>query len=480
MNSAPFGSSAVAIAPSPRLDWRALQRRWWVEYNPLALVSAALVLGGLTTLSGEIHFGGIASLLLSGVAELYACCLIGGAAFLHRIGKPRAAVIIALLAVVFQADLTLHVETSAYLPGIGWIAAALWFGVFALKLAGLSWALRLRLSISTWAVALGGAAGLAGFPHLLRYVGGGGGTLVALWLFGLGAAGVWTAREVRSEVPLDVRGRRALRFTWGIWAAAVIAHAAFWASEYHLDVVTWPGVLALLSVRFAHRESRIWTIVGGALLATWWLAPSGFGLVALCTSVVLAIAGVRTPPGRWVQQTANPGPYREARGDSRHAFEIDHAARARLLVGAACALYLAVWMSGADSNVVAPPHPLWALVALTVGVGYWAERRSRPVRLAVLAPFYAHHFMQSGWLRLPDGALEWGAAATLLGFLALAASLLVQWRGRGPDAGQSDAGESDAGESDAGPRSEASKTRRLSVRGGGDGPARLRREPRGA
>ena len=430
----PLHAVASPHAPSDgRLDWHALQHRWWVEYNPLALVSAALVLGGLTTLSGEIQYGGMASLLLSGVAEVYALCLIGGAAFLHRIGKPRAAVIIALLAVLFQGDLTLHVETSAYQRGVGGIAAALWFVVFAIKLAGLSWALRLRLSPSAWLVPLGGAAGLAAFPHLLRHVGSGGGALVAVWLFVLGAAGVWTAREVRSEVPLDVRGQRALRFTWATWALAALAHAVFWAREYHLDVSAWPLVLVLLAVRFARREARVWATVAVVWLGTWWLASPALGLVALCSAVVLALAATRTPPGRWVARTGNPGPYREAGAEHPPEFDVDPAACVRLLVGAACAAYVGVWMSGSHTPGMAPPHPVWALVALTAGVGFWAERRSQPGWLAVLVPFHLNHFVQSGWLRLPVGALEWGTAATALGFLALAGSLFVQWRWPGAD-----------------------------------------------
>jgi hypothetical protein len=46
--------AAETPSPTPEADaWRRLMHRWFVEYNPLYLVSAMLVLGGIWLLSRE-------------------------------------------------------------------------------------------------------------------------------------------------------------------------------------------------------------------------------------------------------------------------------------------------------------------------------------------------------------------------------------------------------------------------------------------
>ena len=193
--------------------WRPLLHRWFVEYNPLYLASSLLVLAGLTlvsrstgapTLEGELDVVAI-------VAELYAFALIGGAWLLTRIGLRRPAVLLALLAVLYQADLTLLTERSAYLGLGGEVAVVVWLGVFAGKLVALAAALRLKLSRSALAVPMFGALAVAVLPHLLDGEDSSRRSAVALVTFAVLAAGLWTRREVTSAEVLDAWGEKVLR-----------------------------------------------------------------------------------------------------------------------------------------------------------------------------------------------------------------------------------------------------------------------------
>ena len=105
--------------------WQRLLHRWFVQYNPIYLVSAMLVLGGMITAArGLAHEGSLYGPLgIAIIAEVYALALIGGAALLTRIRQKRPAVLLALITIAYQSDLTLHTETCAFLGGIG-IAAS--------------------------------------------------------------------------------------------------------------------------------------------------------------------------------------------------------------------------------------------------------------------------------------------------------------------------------------------------------------------
>ena len=54
----------------------------------------------------------------------------------------RPAVLLALLTVLYQGDLTLHTETCAYLGGVGIFASVAWLAMFVAKLYALAWALK--------------------------------------------------------------------------------------------------------------------------------------------------------------------------------------------------------------------------------------------------------------------------------------------------------------------------------------------------
>jgi len=71
--------------------WKRLFHRWFIQYNPLYLLSAALVLRGVYLLSeGWVHTGRVYAMLgVPAIAELYAWALIAGAAIAMRVGLRR-------------------------------------------------------------------------------------------------------------------------------------------------------------------------------------------------------------------------------------------------------------------------------------------------------------------------------------------------------------------------------------------------------
>ena len=226
--------------PSERF-WRRLLHRWFVEYNPLYLLSASLVLGGIILISRGLAQGSGAGseIGVAAIAELYAVALIGGAAFLTRIGHRRPAVMLALLTVLYQYDLTLHTETCNSLGAAGVWAAGAWLVLFVAKLHALAWAMKIRLARSAVATLTLGALGLAVLPHWLQ------GTdarsanaMVVLWL--VGGVSLYRPGAVTSLVELDAWGqtvlRRAVRAAWILSAVLLALHVLFWSTQSRLSL----------------------------------------------------------------------------------------------------------------------------------------------------------------------------------------------------------------------------------------------------
>jgi hypothetical protein len=69
--------------------WERLFRRWFIEYNPLYLLSAGCVLVGASELSEGLAHSIYSGVAVAAVAELYAWALIGSAAFLVRVELRR-------------------------------------------------------------------------------------------------------------------------------------------------------------------------------------------------------------------------------------------------------------------------------------------------------------------------------------------------------------------------------------------------------
>ena len=404
-----------------RSAWQSLLHRWLIQYNPLYLVSAALVLAGVVLVSQGIvgRPGALAQFGITGIAETYAWALIGGAALLVRIRLRRPAVMLALLAAVYQSDLTLHTETSVYLGPAGAIAATAWFVCFVAKLRALVWAMQLRLSRSAFAVAGLGAAGVASLPWMIALLDPTTASpLIAAWLFALLAIALWTRRAVTCLVRLTPWGqlvqRRCVRGTWVGWLAVTCFHVGFWWSHnasIQLDILLPATVL--LGTRWARTESVVWAIVGVVLTRCAVVMPDAFSLLATMAAVVLSLRATRTP------RAGQDGP--------RFEFA-ERSARIRLLTGATGALYLAAWTLGWTGGAW-PQHVGWLDAALTIVTLCLAVRWRMPAMLTLpsVAALHLAIVLRSVWA--PRSSVQWGLVSVVSGFVLLALSLAasVRW-----------------------------------------------------
>ena len=436
----PSPTSPLSSAASPL---RRLLHCWLVQYNPLYLLSAMLVLGGMILCSrGLAHDGTLfGEMGVAAIAELYAGVLIAGAALLTRLGQRRPAVMLALITALYQCDLTLHTETCVLLGAAGVAAAAVWILLFVGKLYALAWAVRLRLSFSAVATATLGALGLAVLPHTLGSLDARGATaVVAVWLFGLFALGLHGSRSVTSTASLDAWGaavlRRSLRAVWLLWALLLVLHVGFWSLHYPVHLVALAPVAMLLGAGQVRTEARVWAAVLGALLFVGLQLPEVFSVTALLAAAVLALRALRAP--RLVVVAApvrDDAPYRvaEERRPPAAAFATtttagppDRAATARLLTGALFGVYLAVWTFGWTGGAW-PAHLVLLDLALTAAVILLVVRPRIRVALAPLATTYAHFAVQTGLVTAPHSIVQWGAAAVGLGFALLIASLVASY-----------------------------------------------------
>lgn len=450
------GDDARSEEHPPGDPLAALLRTWFVTYNPVYLASAALVLGGLWLVSFDLAkrgvFGGLG---VSAIAELYALALIGGAAVLQRTGQRRAAVMLGLLAALYQCDLTLHVETSSYLGLIGQVATLLWVALFASKLILLARALELHLSRSAFWVPTLGAATLALLPQLLPHLTSEArASLVALVLFLIFASAGWTSRSIASSGGFDYRGRRSIRGVWWLFSAGALVHVAYWCSAFDVSPRAFAPALFLLATRLMTRERSAWAMVVGTLAVVAALDPAMLAVTALMAAIALGLRALRHPRAAGAQRDRTP-PYRGALASDERAdvtelaapviqYELrEHGERARLLLGALAAMHLSLsallCISTPGVEGVWVDHS-WVLDLSLVGLCLAALVRGRhPRALGPLAPMAFHLSIQLGWLRLPSSAVAWGAWSIAIGFgllgLAVAASAYLHRRAiRSPEA----------------------------------------------
>ena len=424
--------------------WRRLLHRWLVQYNPLYLLSAALVLGGITLISrGLAHESTLYGQLgVAVIAEVYAFSLIAGAALLTRIGLRRPAVMLALLTVLYQGDLTLHLETCAYLGGVGVAASLGWLALFGAKLYALAWAVRLRLSPSTVALPSLGALGFVVLPHVLPLIDASSRTsLIMLWVFAFLAAGLWTTRPVRSTVSLDAWGqtvlRRALRATWLLWAVLALCHVLFWMSESELPIAALLAVAPLLATRWLRREFAVWCAVCATLLFVAVASPALLSTTAFLAAVTFGLRALRAPSQATPHATSPaPTPYRTSANDApppiRPAPAATFAAATqpallRLCAGAATALYLAAWTRGWTAGPL-PEHIAALDVLLSALLAFAALRRGVYLAWLPLGLMHLHNAIQLQLITAPRTTLQWGVCTVSIGFTLLLVSLLVSWR----------------------------------------------------
>lgn len=447
----------TAQHPAHDTYFRRLMHRWLVEYNPLYLLSAMLVLGGMILTSrGLAREGSLyGEIGVAAIAEVYAATLIGGAALLTRIGQRRPAVMLALLTMLYQCDLTLQTEASPYLGAVGTAATVAWLALFVAKLFALAWAMKLRLSKAAYATAAFAALGLAILPRFLHELDPRAATgLVALWLFGTFTLhGVASAGGVTSAVPLDAWGatvlRRAVRASWSLGAVLFVAHVMFWSTQHPVSLAALLPVAFLLAARRMRSEGVTWLVVAATLAFAAVSMPSAFAVTALMATATLVLRALlpsvpssESPKANAVAARDEAGPYRALLSGDRarwapstavpvfvaQTFDmVDQAERMRLLTGALFTLHLAVWTVGWTGGHW-PAHVLVLDLATAVAALLLAWRARVRVALVPLAAGAMHLVVRAHLVPAPRSLLEWGATAVGLGFALLLASLLASYR----------------------------------------------------
>lgn len=429
--------------------WRPILHRWFVEYNPLYLLSAALVLAGtiLVTRGLAEQESALGSLGVTAIAELYSVTLIGGAALLMRLGQRRSAVMLALLAMFYQCDLTLHTTSCPDLGWVGGLAAGAWLALFGAKLAALGWAMKLRFSRSLVAATMGGGVGLATLPYTLqalspRAAGG----LVMVWLLALST--LQLSATVTSALDLDRWGqtvlRRATRVTWAIFATLLAFHVSFWSFQGRLDLGSLVPVIPLILTHRIRSDRAVGAAVGATLLATAALVPAAFSITALLAAAIFGLRALRARrPGGVVssRQATGAVPYRAGGEQESVAVEAsEEGLEARTwLIGAALSAYLSIWTAGWSGGSW-PEHLVALDLILTAAamVAMWLGRA--PLGLAPLALVWGHFVWHGRLIPAPRSTLQWGGSAIVLGFtlllVSLAASYLLKPPGRPEPSGR--------------------------------------------
>ncbi len=423
----------------PKPTWKALFHRWFIQYNPLYLVSATLVLVGVTLLmqatasQGRV-FGQLSSTV---VAELYAWALIGSAALLVRRGLWRPAVMLALIIALYQCDLTLQTERSVYLGGPGVLATVLWLVSFGLKLRALAGAMKIRLSRSAFGVPLLGAAGLASIPWICRLAPSDVATpLVGILVFWILAAGLWTFRRIESRHLHASWGRtvmrRALRAVWVGWAVALVGHVLF-TGEYGpaFDPTIVVSIAFVLPMRAFRTESRVWAASAATLAVVALVGPQHFAATTVMVGTVLALRAFRTPTLLSRQAQLVDDPYRfidePPRWPTWTLARSSPAAFERLLAGAWTCLYLAIWTAGWDGGPW-PHHTLWLDAAFVGSALWWTVRRRTSCLLLSTVASAGHWVVVDRVLPTPQSTLQWSLTTIALGFAMLAVALGVSVR----------------------------------------------------
>lgn len=422
---------------------RRLLHRWFIEYNPLYLVSALSVLAGLTLIAK--HTSESTSMVVqagavAGISEVYAWALIAGAALLTRLGLRRPAVMLCLVTALYQGDLTLLTERQVYLGLAGAMAVTVWLATFVAKLYAVAWAMRLRLSRSAVGVPAFGAFGMAMMPRVLQHGDSSSKTaIVAIWVFSLFAAGLWTSREVTSEASLDTWGRtvlgRALKATWLLWAALVIMHVLFWCHELGASPAALVPVGFLLATRWMRGEASVWAAVTGAVLYAGAVEPRSLWVVCLLSAATLGLRALRRPAKIEHGAGAPPDatPYRASGAEAlppQVSFGFtrsDRSSMLRLMTGSIVAVYLSAWTFGWAGGAL--PHHVMLLDASFVAAAVLMVWRARSKAIvAPLALTWLHAGVQAGMISAPSSGLQWGLTAVLSGFVLLLGSLVIAWR----------------------------------------------------
>ncbi len=384
-------------------DW--LQKKlhyWFVRYNPLYFFSALCVLYGMFLISRGLAEMGWreGQLLLTGVSQLYEILLIAGAGLLFRVaGQPRPAVILGLIEVFFLFDCTFRTEMMTTLGGFGVIATVAWVYLVAIKLNVLVWVFRLKVSAATIVIPILAAVGLAGVPYALEL------HKVDKILIHLGA--VWygvvlmaLVKYLRPKVdcamPLDQWGQTVLR-------RSKKTALAMWTGFYAFHLLSWKDVFDI-PFTLAHAAPLLLLVICFLLEKEVWAWVGGLAIILLTAQVPSAI----TPTAFVVGMV--------------YGLQARQRMRPRFYLGTAVYIYLALWAVGWKGGPLPEPK-LWlilstALILIVMG-WYWRLASAIPATILVMLP--------GAGIVLPQGSLQWGVFAIVIGFATLVVGIAANW-----------------------------------------------------
>ena len=434
--------------------WRRLLHRWFVQYNPSYLVSAALCIAGLRLTSRGLGAQGsvVGDLTIAAITDIYALAMIVGAALLMRLGQRRPAVTLALLAALYQGDLSLHTEACIFLGATGIVASTMWIAVFVAKLYALAWAVKLRPSRSAIGLASYAAIGLALIPQVIsRMHGGPRNAIVTLWVFSVAAIGINVSRGVVSTVDLSAWARtvlvRSLRLAWLLWSAALMLHVVFWSANLSVSLAALVPAALLVATRFMRSEARVWAATTALLAIVAITAPHLFAITALMSAATFALRAWRHLQQTASSQTAHSAPpFRAENVDPTVTIALPAwdlapappAMRQRLLVGSLFAGYLAMWTVDWQGGPW-PSHVLALDLALVAVVLFLVAKMRVRIALPPLAASFGHLLIQTHVVTAPRTLLTWGVLSTGVAFALLFASLATSYWLRDVDPGRGDA-----------------------------------------
>ena len=414
---------------------RRLLHRWFVEYNPLYLLSALFVLGGTIAIARGLASEGsrYGALAVAAIVEVYAIALVGGAALLYRLGHRRSAVMLAFLAALYQGDLMLHTETCPNLGGLGALAelaAVGWLALFVAKLVALARALRLRMNAAARVTFAFGGAGLAAIPWVLHAVDERTReAVVMLWLFTVTMGNRYAV--VSSTVELDPWGavvlRRSLRVLDVVWATLLLLHVGFWMTQSPLALAPLMALVPLAFVGRITQPGRVALVVVATLGFVALRLPEHLSVTAAIAAVALALRARES--FRPVASEAVPatGPYRNETAPSAVTrVEADPVAIGRLAVFAAACAWLALWTIAWKGGAL-PAHSLPLDLVFSGLAVVPVVRRRWGVPVAMVTVGWVHRVVTTTTVPLPGSAVGWGALAVSVGFVLLLGSLVASY-----------------------------------------------------
>lgn len=382
--------------------FKGLLHYWFVQYNPLYFFSALSVLTGVYLVTVGLNDLGWHNerLILSAVIQAYELLLVAGTALLfRRAGQQRAAVILALMEVVFLFDCTFELEVISTVERGGWLMLAAWVALAALKLQLLVKALKLKPDKEALIIPVLGIAGLICSAKLLTitYIDKQTVHLLATWLLAiLVAIYLWRRPAIACTQELDDWGqtvlRRALKSSWIVWAGFYLLHLLSWAALYDLPItLAHLTPFLLLTPLISTKEQTVWI---GLLLAlgSSVLHPHQLGFTASLVSTAFIVAGWQT--GRY-----------------------------RLWNGAVLSFYVACWMVTAQPWYIPPPPLLLSVVtAITLFIIAWRVKVYSAWALGlVMLVLPAERYGKT------LGVLGWGIVLLTAGFISLIVGIGVNW-----------------------------------------------------